>query len=171
MITETKEKEYIHWGWAIMAFVLLIYIFSLVLLVIMNPMINLLYICLPVTFVLLLILAFVYKIAITIDETYFTFRLGIGIVKKRYKIESIKSCKPYLGFSKRIGIGCKMSLGGKVLKYYILTGFNAIELRFHDKQHLTVLVGTNKADEICQYIQDLLENKITDASLGSSPKK
>ena len=91
-----------------------------------------------------------------IDETYFSFKLGIGVIKKRYKIENIKVCKPYSGLSKRIGIGCKTSFGGKVLKYYILTGFSAIELQFHDEQSLTVLVGTNNPDEICQYIQELI---------------
>jgi len=104
-------------------------------------------------------LLYVYKITIIIDNTHLYFELGIGLVKKKYEIANIKSCKPYSGISKRMGIGTKMSFTGNILKYYIVTAGKAIELKFHDNENLTVLIGTNQPDEICQYVQSLIDEK------------
>lgn len=157
-----EEKKYTYWGVAIIIFILLMYIFFLVLLLLLKPINELLYAYLFVTIGLLLVLLCVYNITITINKTYFSFKLGIGLIKKKYKITNIKSCKPYSGIPKRIGIGSKMTFKGNILNYYILPGFKAIELNFHDRQNLTILIGTNQPDEISQYVQSLIdENKIT----------
>jgi len=114
------------------------------------------YIILLITAGLLFGLLCVYNITITIDETYISFKLGIGLIKKRYKIANIESCKPVTGISKRIGVGSKLFFSGDVLKYYIVTGFEAIELRFRDNDRLTVRIGTPLTKEIIQQIQLLL---------------
>jgi hypothetical protein len=95
-----------------------------------------------------------------IDDTYLSFKLGIGLVKKRYEIANIQSCRPYIGISMRMGVGSKMALNGNRLKYYIVNGFKTIELRFHDRPKLTVLIGTNQPDEISRYVQSLIDEKI-----------
>ena len=114
---------------------------------------GLFYACLFSTAFLLFSLLCVYNITITIDKTYLSFKLGIGLIKKRYKIANIRSCKPFSGISKKMGIGCKMTFGGDMLKYYIVTGFKAIELRFHDNDNLIVRIGTPLPEEISQQIQ------------------
>jgi hypothetical protein len=156
-----EEKKYTHCGVAIIIVMLSSYIFFFVLSVILKPINWSIYIYLFATAGLLFSLLCLYNITITIDNTYLSFKLGIGLIKKKYKIANIKSCKPYSGAPKRIGVGSKMSFTGKILKYYIVTGFKAIELQFHD-QKITVLIGTNQPDEISQYVQSLIdEYKIT----------
>ena len=153
-----KEKRYTHWGVPIMLFMLLMYLFFLVLTIIfwVNELFN---ICLLITAVFFFGLLCVYNITIIIDNTYLSFKLGIGLIKKRYKIANIKSCKPVCGISKRIGIGTKIFFTGDILKYYIVTGFKAVELQFYDNK-VTVHIGTPLSDTISQQIQLLIdENK------------
>ena len=123
-----------------MIFLLLMYLFILALSMIFRAN-EFFYICLLLTAGLFFSLLGVYNITIIIDNTYLSFKLGIGLIKKRYKIANIKSCKPVAGVSKRIGIGTKMSLSGDILEYYIVTGFKAIELQFLDKKTI-VHIGT-----------------------------
>ena len=101
----------------------------------------------------------VYNISIMIDNKYLSFKLGIGLIKKRYKIANIKSCKPVSGISKRIGVGTKVSFTGDILKYYIVTGFKAIELQFHDNK-VIVHIGTPFPEKISQQIQLLIDENI-----------
>ena len=127
------EKRYIHRGIPIIVFMLIMYLFLLSLIVIFRGH-DLFYILLITTGLLFGLLC-VYNITITIDNTYISFKLGIGLIKNRYKIANIKSCEPFSGISKRIGVGIKRNFFGDVLKYYIVTGFKAIELRFHDNNN------------------------------------
>ena len=101
----------------------------------------------------------IYKITITIDDTYLSFKLGVGLIKKRYKIADIKSCKQYSGISKRIGIGSKMSFTGNKLEYFIVTGFEAIELQFNNRTTI-VHIGTPLSEEISRQIQSLIEDDV-----------
>jgi hypothetical protein len=120
------------------------------------------YIYLLVSVCFLFGLLCVYNITIEIDNTHFSFKLGIGLIKKRYEIANIKSCKPYSGISKRFGIGSKVSFfTGRKLEYYIVTGYKAVELQFFDRPSTIVLIGTNSPEEISQYVQLLIEkNKL-----------
>ncbi len=153
-------KTYTYRGIAMIVYMLLMYISLLVLSVIIWADESL-YTCLFITVILLLGLLCFYKITITIDKTNLSFKLGIGLIKKSYEIANIKSCKPYTGISKRMGIaGPKISFTGNILEYYIVTGFKAIELRFHDRPKTTVLIGTNQPDEISRYIQSLIDESI-----------
>ena len=142
-----------------MVFISLIYIFFLAFSIILWAN-ELFYLNLLITAGLLFGLLCVYNITITIDNTYFSFKLGIGLIKKRYIIANIKSCKPVSGISKRIGIGAKMSFTGYILIYYIVTGFKAIELQFHDRNTI-VHIGTPIAEEISQHIQTLIDGNRT----------
>ncbi|MDR0843187.1 MAG: hypothetical protein LBP68_07205, partial [Acidobacteriota bacterium] len=101
------EKRYTHLGIPIMVFMLLMYLFFLAIWVICRGSDELFYPCLFSTAGLLFGLLCVYNITITIDGTYISFKLGIGLIKKRYEIASIKSCEPVSGIVKKMGIGTK----------------------------------------------------------------
>ena len=122
------EKRYTYWGIPIMVFMFVMYLFVIALLVFLQAN-ELFYKCFFITLILLFGLSCFYNITITIDNTYFSFKLGIGLIKKKYKITNIKSCNPYTGISKKIGIGSKMSIRGYIIDFYIVTGFKAIELQ------------------------------------------
>jgi hypothetical protein len=106
-----------------------------------------------------------YNITILIDDTYISIKLGIGLIKKKYKIADLKSCRPIItngiGISSktsfyRIGATLKTSNSKDTLTTYNVTGKEAIELRFLHKKTV-VHIGTYQADEISQYVQSLIE--------------
>ena len=100
---------------------------------------------------LLLCLLTFYKLTITVDNTHVSFNLGIGLVSKSYKIEDISSCTPITN-SAIYGIGIRLLPGGWL---YNVSGLKAIELRFKHKASV-IRIGTNKPDEISQFIQSLM---------------
>lgn len=152
-MNEFKTRTYTHRGTSMIVFLLFLYIFVLAILAITKSLNNSFYPLLFLTIAFLFCLLCFYNITITIDESYLSIKLGIGLIRKKYEIANIKSCEPHSSIQKRIGVGSKMSLDGNILIYYILSRPNVIELHFHDKQNVTLLIGTNNADEICQYIQ------------------
>jgi hypothetical protein len=148
------EKRYTHPGVPIIALTLLTYLFIIFWVIFRFN--GSFYSCLLITAFLLFGILCVYNITITLDNTYISFKLGIGLIKKKYRIANIKSCEPYGGISKRVGVGYKRTFAGGVLKYFIVTGFKAIELRFHDNDKLTVLIGTPMPEEISKRVQLLI---------------
>jgi len=150
------KKKYTHNGTAMIVFIFIMYILFLAYWVTFRN--NGLFpaFLLSTAFLLFGILC-IYNITITIDNTYISFKLGIGLIKKKYKIANIKYCEPTSRISKRIGVGIKMSITGNVLKYYIVTGFKSIELRFHDNNKLIVCIGTPIPEEISQQIKLLVD--------------
>ena len=153
-----QEKSYTHLGIPIIGFLLLSVIISLVFLVRMESINEFFYILLLMMVACLFGMLCFYNITITINNSYLSFKLGIGLIKKSYKIADIKSCEPYSGISRKIGIGTKISFSGNVLKYYIVTGFEAIEIRFHNKKTI-VRIGTPLSEEISQQIQSLIKEQ------------
>jgi hypothetical protein len=110
-----------------------------------------LYIWLILALTFLICLLTFYKLTITIDNTHLSFKLGIGLVSKSYKIEDLSSCTPVTN-SVFYGIGIRMLNGGWL---YNVSGLKAIELRFKHKTSV-VRIGTNKPDEISQLIQSII---------------
>ena len=92
-----------------------------------------------------------YKLTITVDSTHVSFKLGIGLVSKSYKIADLSSCMPVTN-SAIYGIGIRLLPGGWL---YNVSGLKAIELRFKHKASV-IRIGTNKPDEISQFIQSLI---------------
>jgi len=124
------------------------------------------YIHLSLVIVFLICLLVFYKLTITVDDKSVTFKLGIGLVGKSYKIADLKSCKP-VATSVLNGIGIRMLPNGWL---YNVTGLKAIELRFANKKSI-VQIGTNKPDEISQLIQSLIGGEIpSDYSVKSTKK-
>jgi len=124
------------------------------------------YINLFLVIVFLICLLVFYKLTIFVDDKFVTFRLGIGLVGKTYKISDLKSCKP-VTTSVLNGIGIRMLPNGWL---YNVTGLKAIELRFINKKSI-VQIGTNKPDEISQLIQSLIGEVIPDDNTEKSTKK
>jgi len=92
-----------------------------------------------------------YKMTITIDNESISFKLGIGIVGKSYKIADIESCDPVKN-SFIYGWGIHKIPKGWL---YNVSGLKAIELRFKDSTRV-VRIGTDNPDEIAGVITDLI---------------
>ncbi len=100
---------------------------------------------------LLICLLIFYKLTIIVDAETVSFRLGIGLVRKSYKISEIKSCRPVKNHL-LTGIGARILPNGRL---YNVTGLKAIELHFKYKSSV-VRLGTNKPEEVSQLIQSLI---------------
>ncbi len=124
------------------------------------------YIHLILVIVFLICLLFFYKLTIIVDDKSVTFKLGIGLVGKSYKITDLKSCRP-IATTVLNGIGIRMLPNGWL---YNVTGLKAIELRFANKKSI-VQIGTNKPDEISQLIQSLIGGEIPSDYNATSSKK
>jgi hypothetical protein len=110
-----------------------------------------LYILVILTSTFLICLLTFYRLTITVDNTHISFKLGIGLVSKSYKIEDLSSCTSVTN-SAIYGIGIRMLPSGWLFN---VSGLKAIELRFKHKTSV-VRIGTNNPDEISQLIQSLI---------------
>lgn len=106
------------------------------------------------TFTFFLCLLTFYKLTITVDSTHVSFKLGIGLYSKSYKIADLSSCTPVTN-SAIYGIGIRLLPGGWL---YNVSGLKAIELRFKHKASV-IRIGTNKPDEISELIQSLISSE------------
>lgn len=114
----------------------------------------------------LICLLIFYQLTIIIDDTYVSFKLGIGIVGKSYKISDLKSCRAVTN-SALNGIGIRRLSNGWL---YNVSGLKAIELQFNNKKSV-VRIGTNKPDEISQLIQSIIGGEIPIDNNAKSTKK
>jgi hypothetical protein len=93
-----------------------------------------------------------YKLTIIIDNTTISFKLGIGIFGKSYKIDEIESCNSVK--NKFIyGLGIHLIPNGWL---YNVSGFKAIELTFKNSNKV-IRIGTNKPEEIVELMQRLIK--------------
>jgi hypothetical protein len=111
-----------------------------------------------VVLTLLLCLLLFYKLTIVIDSSHVSFRLGLGMVSRKYLISDIKSCKPVKN-SMLAGVGIRMLPDGWL---YNVSGLHSIELTFKNRKSV-VRIGTDKPDEIASEI-----NKLLEAEMGGS---
>jgi len=98
-----------------------------------------------ITLIILIVLLWFYRIVIEINETYISFKLGVGIFGKKYRVESLLSCKPVTN-PILYGLGIKKIPNGWIFN---VSGLKAIELSFKDKKSI-VRIGTNKPQEIAE---------------------
>jgi len=103
-----------------------------------------------------------YKLTIIIDDTHLSFRLGIGLVSRKYPLADIKECKPVKN-NPLTGIGIRLYSKGWL---YNVSGLDAIELTFKHKNP-RVRIGTDKPEEIAQLISERLGKD----SPGTAPEK
>lgn len=109
----------------------------------------------PLGLILILIvcLLYFYKLTIYIDDNYLSFKLGIGLFGRKYKISNIKSCQ-IVKNPIWYGIGIRILPNGML---YNVSGLSAIELKFKNKKDI-VRIGTNKPDQIVDYLSKKLDN-------------
>lgn len=100
--------------------------------------------------VFLICLLTFFRLTITVSDSFVSFKLGIGLWGKKYKISDIKACRPVTN-SMINGIGIRMLSNGWL---YNVTGMKAVELQFRDK-YTVVRIGTDKPEEISDLIQSL----------------
>jgi len=105
---------------------------------------------LSITFLICLLIF--YKLTIYIDDTYFIFKLGVGLITKKYLISDIKSCKAVKN-SPLYGIGIRMLPNGWL---YNVSGLDAIELTFKNKKSI-VRIGTNNPETVSQTLNNLIK--------------
>ncbi len=92
-----------------------------------------------------------YRIKITVSEQYISFKMGIGLMQKKYKVATIKSCTP-VSNSMISGIGIRLLSNGWL---YNVSGFQAVELHFKHKSSV-VRIGTDQALKVSAAIQEVL---------------
>ncbi len=97
----------------------------------------------------LIILLFFYKLTIIVTDKFLFFSMGIGIIKKTYRLNDISICKPitYTPF----GWGIRIINGG--IRYNV-SGNKAIEIRLNNK-HKVIQIGTNTPEELSSYINSM----------------
>lgn len=121
-----------------------------------NP-VSILMLFLALTFLFCLLVF--YKLTILIDATHVSFKFGLGLFGKSFKLSDIKSCRPVRN-SVIYGIGIHMIPNGWL---YNVTGLRAIELRFHNRNSV-VRIGTGRPEEISRVIQELIGSPVNDSA-------
>jgi len=115
--------------------------------------------------IFLIALLIFYQLTIIVDGNAISFKLGIGLIGKSYKISDIKSCRPFRN-SPFLGFGIKMLWNGWL---YNVSGLKAIELQFYSKDSI-VRIGTNRPEEISEVINGLIDKRIPEG-MEITPKK
>jgi hypothetical protein len=117
--------------------------------------------------IFLICLLIFYKLTIYIDENYVGFSLGIGLIKKKYPVSEIKSCRAVKN-SPFTGLGIRKILNGWLFN---VSGLNAIELTFRNNDSV-IRIGTDKPEEVSQIINRLIHNNsysvVSDEASGKS---
>jgi hypothetical protein len=115
-----------------------------------NPTERLVFVIVPLTFFICLLIF--YKLTISIDSTTLSFRMGLGFVRRKYPISDIESCSPVKN-SMMYGIGIRKIPGGWL---YNVTGLDAIEITFKSSNSV-IRIGTDKAEEISGIISKMIQ--------------
>jgi hypothetical protein len=106
-----------------------------------------------ITFVSLSVWFLFYGLKTTISNNVLTVSFGIGIIRKRIKIESIKSARPTKN-NHLYGWGIRLIPRGIL---YNISGSEAIELSLK-KSHRIIRIGTQNTLKLQQEIVDRLVN-------------
>ena len=104
-----------------------------------------------------------YKLTIYLNDSSISFKLGIGLITRKYMITDIQSCKAVRN-DPLSGIGIRMIPGGWL---YNVSGLNAIELTFKNKKS-KVRIGTDKPDEIAEILSRMI--KVEKSEIAYSQK-
>jgi len=148
-------KKFTQFGTLSIAVLFPVLIFCIVMLIITGfdeiiPALVLLFVI--VTFLVCLLIF--YKLTIEIDDTHLSFRLGTGLINKKYALKDIESCVPVKN-SAIYGVGIRMIPDGWL---YNVSGQYAVELAFKNKKS-KIRIGTDKPEEVAETINKLLNKK------------
>jgi hypothetical protein len=92
-----------------------------------------------------------YKLTIIIDDINLSFKLGIGLFSRKYKLSDIKECRAVKN-NPLTGIGIRLYSKGWL---YNVSGLGAIELTFSNKAS-RVRIGTDRPEEVAAYVNSKL---------------
>ena len=145
-------KKYTQFGTFSVAVMLPILIFLVIMLIItgLNDPVPAIVMIFVIVSLIVCLLIF-YKLTIDIDDTHVAFKLGIGLVKKKYALKDIAACRPVKN-SVLYGIGIHLTSDGWL---YNVSGLYALELTFKNKKS-KVRIGTDKPEEVAETINKLL---------------
>jgi len=93
-----------------------------------------------------------YKLTIYLSDISISFKLGIGMVTRKYLFADIQSCKAVRN-DPLTGIGIRKIQNGWL---YNVSGLNAIELTFKNSKS-KVRIGTDKPDEITEILSKMIK--------------
>jgi len=85
-------------------------------------------------------------------ETYLEIRFGIGLIRKKFLFEKIRSCKKVRN-SPLYGYGIRIIPGGWL---YNVSGLDAIELQMKDGKKYRI--GTDNPDELLRFLQQKVKS-------------
>ena len=98
-------------------------------------------------FTLLIALLLFVSLTVVGYETYLEIRFGIGLIRKRFLFENIRSCKKVRN-SPAYGFGIRIIPGGWL---YNVSGLDAVELQMKDGKKYRI--GTDDPDELLKFLQ------------------
>jgi len=156
-------KTYTQYGtFSIIAMVIaIIFCTGLLLITGLNEIIPVLIVGFVVLTLIMCLLIF-YKLTITIDDEYLSFKLGIGLIRRQFRLSDIESCSPVRN-SAIWGIGIRKIPGGWL---YNVTGMEAIELTFKNSKR-KIRIGTDRPVEIAGEVS----NRVISGTAGSYYEK
>lgn len=111
---------------------------------------------------LLVCLLIFYKLAITVDDTHLSFKMGVGMIKREYLLSDIERCTPVRN-SAIWGVGIRMIPSGWL---YNVSGSDAIEISFKNSRR-KVRIGTDRPEEIAREVS----SRIISGTAGSFYEK
>jgi hypothetical protein len=150
-----ETKKFTQFGTFSVAVMLPIFVFVLAMMFtagLNDPVQAVIFGVIALTFLICLLIF--YKLTIYVDNTYVSFKLGAGLVKKKYRISDIKSCRP-VSSSLIYGIGIRKIPNGWL---YNVSGLGTIELTFRNKKSV-VRIGTDNPEKVAESINKLLGNE------------
>ncbi len=101
---------------------------------------------------LLGILMLFYNLTVTIDDTHLRIRFGIGLIRKRFPLDQIDSCRPVRN-SWLYGWGIRLTHRGWL---YNVSGLEAVELKM--KSGKTCRIGTDEPAALAAALEERLDN-------------
>ncbi len=104
-----------------------------------------------ILFFLLGILMLFYNLTVTIDDQDLRISFGIGLIRKRFPLDQIDSCRPVRN-SWLYGWGIRLTPRGWL---YNVSGLEAVELKM--KSGKTCRIGTDEPKVLAAAIQEALE--------------
>ncbi len=100
--------------------------------------------------ILFVVLLLFFRLTVKVDDHYVHYIFGIGIIKGKYALENIESCRPVL--DSFLGWGIKFRPEVNILN---ISGRYAIELILRN-QEKKIWIGTNQPEKLSQYISSKL---------------
>jgi hypothetical protein len=160
------KKTYTQFGKFSVIVLLPIFIFCLVVLLVNgfnDPAMSITLSFVALTFFICLLIF--YKLTISINDTHLSFKLGIGLVSRKYPFSDIKTCKPVRN-SLFYGVGIRLLPDGWL---YNVSGCYAIELTFKNRKS-RVRIGTDQPEEIASVINKMIEEDKTGSTSENKEK-